>query len=688
MATDRDSIKDYEERYEQGNMKIAEFREEARKDVNFFLNKQFSDQEQAYLKEQGRECLVNNKIRRGIMLISGFQRMNQLSSVAIPQGEENQELADIVSEALQWIYTKRDGYHHLSDCFLYGPLVSGINFSEIVLDYSQDPDVPDIIFDRIPYNAAVWDPYFSKPDMSDCAYFIRRRICSKNDVLNFLPQYAKEIKELTSFGGDGKFTDLPAYTNPTGQEMIAYNEYWEKDTEKRLIILDAKTNEFLGLIDKDYEKEAENYVAFDRNRKLVRRQISTVKLSIILNDQFIEKVSDPLGINEYPFVAFMGVYVPEHDDFRLRLQSVLRAARDPQSEMNRRISKFLDILDSKIHTGWIFKKKALYDNENPYQSGNSRSIAIKNDAVIGQDIAPIVPPPTDPSLIQALGIFDQNIMDTLGLNDATFGIPESGNDSGLLTMLRQQSSVVGLQALFDGFSRSQYFHARKVILTMQRRWPNWKWKRITGKDVSQFNIRDSTFMKFDAHVTQGILTENQQKMFFIQLVQLRQMGVNIPDNILLKFAPMQDKGTLVKEIRNIEQQQAQQQQQQQALMQQQIQLANQKTISEIKENEADRIRSNARAVADVGLASTHIAEASQKRAKAALDMTKAAQEIQSSEQAKLLDAIAFINELMDQKLDQNSQQLLFDKSIVDSFRESGNIQQQQGILEGVGNAIT
>jgi len=681
MATDNDTFRDYEERYQQGDMKISEFRVEARKDVEFFLNKQFSDDEEAYLRNEGRECLVNNKIRRAIMLISGFQRMNQLSSVVIPQGDENQETSDIISNAVQWVYTKRHGYHHLSDCFLYGSLISGMNFSEIVLDYTQDSEVPDINFDRIPYNAAVWDPYFSKPDMSDCAYFIRRRLVSKNDALCHLPQYASEIKKLKAFGGDGKFSEMPAYTNPTGQEIIAYNEYWQKAFEKRLVIVEAETNAFIGLVSKKEEKLAEQMIAFDPSRKLVRRTIPTVKLTVILNDEVIETTSDPLGINEYPFVPFMGIYIPEHDDFGRRLQSVLRVARDPQAEMNKRLSKFLDILDSKIHTGWIFKKKALAEGEDPYKAGNSRNIAIKSDAVIGQDIAPISPPPTDPSLMQSIPIFDQNIMDTIGLNDASFGMAEKGNDSGMLTMMRQQASAVGLQPVFDNLNRSQYIHTRKVIRTMQRHWPDWKWERVTGKPMNMA-ARDSTFMRFDAHVTEAVLTETQGKAFFAQLVELRQMGVNIPDSIMLKHAPLQDKGTLLKEIQEIEQQQQQQQQKQEQLAQQQIQLANAKTFSEIKENEADTVRQTGRAIADVSLSRAHESEAVQKRANAALDSVKTAIEIQNVQEDRFVESLDFVNSLTNEYKADTDMGMLTAKNIVDEAT-SKVTGMQQNIPQGV-----
>jgi hypothetical protein len=162
------------------------------------------------------------------------------------------------------------------------------------------------------------------------------------------------------------------------------------------------------------------------------------------------------------------------------------------------------------------------------------------------------------------------------------------------------------------------------------------------------------------------MTENQQKMYFSELVELRRLGVNIPDSVLIKEAPIQKKGDLLKEIQSIEQAQAQQAQQQAQLMQQQIAVQNAKVQSEIEENKADTVRANARAIADIGLTSAHIAEATQSRAKAALDTVKASQEIAISDQNALIEAMQFIESITDKKLQQNTQQLVVDKSIVDS----------------------
>jgi hypothetical protein len=665
MATDSDILKDYSERYFQANQVLQEFRDEAYTDLQFYLGKQYSSHEENYLRSANREIVTNNKMRRGVDLISGWQRATRNASIMLPQSDEMIKASDQMSQALQFIYQKRQGYQHISDCFMYGSLITGMNFSEIVLDYEFDPARPDIRFERIPYNGAVWDPYFTKPDMSDCEYFIRRKYVSKAEAVTLLPKHAKEIEKMQGVEvGDDKFSDMAFPMNSNGQEMLAYTEFWERVIEPREFLINKIDDTILAEIRTDNKDVIKAFTQLFPNVSVIKRNRSVVRLTVLLNNEVIRRGRDPLDIGEYPFVPFMGVYVPEYDEFDLKLQSWTRVARDPQRELNKRISKVLDILDKKVHAGLFYKPGKLMDKDEVYDTGNSSNISLKDNAVIGQDIIERVAPPIDGSLMQLIQLFDGNILDTLGLNEAAFGTPQSGNDSGLLTQMRQQASMYGAEPYFDALDQAQHSHGRKVVKAIQRWWDKEKFKRIIGEEPVR-EVYDPNFTRFDVNVSQGVLTESQQKMYFLQLVQLRQMGVQtITDSMLAKEAPIQKRSKLLEEIQEQEQAQAQagQAQAEQAAQMQAMQAA--LVESQVKENEADRVRQNARAIADIGLTQAHIAEATQKRSKAALDMVKASEDIVSAKEKRVLDGMAFINSIMETERDKDRVELVQDAALV------------------------
>ena len=665
-----------EQRYNQSLEKLSPFQNEARTDMEYYLGKQYSAKELAYLEENEREVVTNNKIRRAVNLLTGEQRQNRLGSVVLPINDnipEEIETADQMSSIVQFVLQKHGGYFHISNCF-QGAMIAGINFSEIYFDYSDDYDNGEFKFLRIPYNAVLWDPYFQEFDLSDCNHIMRRKYISKATAIGLLPEKRKEINKLVPNKRDGMFPTIPFENNANGQPLLAYDEFWERDTRLVMYMVNMESNARIQFPDDTKKKEAQNLIK-DMNQqaqrevvKLVEKYKATVNLYCIIEGEVFYSGRDPNKIDDYPFVPFMAYHTPEYSEYDLNLQSFIRAARDPQRELNKRISKALDMMDSRLYGGEYYKPGKLIDQDDMYRTGNHGNIALKDDAVIGQDIAPRVLPDVPQSIFQMQTIFDENIMSVLNLTDASFGVQQKGDQSGFLTMLQQSSAMVGLQPLYDNLNFSQSALASKVV-KMSQNWSDDKIERITGKPVSPM-FRDKDFSKWDMQCAQSVLTEHQKKLKFTQMVELKAMGIDdITGTMLAKAAPIQDRSTFLAELEANEQSRMQQQQQAQEIQNQKEMLNAEYVQSQIRENEADITRKNSRAVADVALSQAHTSEADQKRASAVLDMAKAATEISANEDSRFYSAVDFISSLQDRYRDQNQLELLLDKGIVDQMAD-------------------
>src|SRR5208282_5138992 len=88
-------------------------------------------------------------------------------------------------------------------------------------------------------------------------------------------------------------------------------------------------------------------------------------------------------------------------------------------------------------------------------------------------------------------------------------------------------------------------------------------KKILGGEEPSPQFYNKAFGRYNAVVEEGLNTATQKQMNFAQLLQLREVGVPIPDDLLLDAATIQNKTKLVEAVRN-NAQQAQQMQQQQA----------------------------------------------------------------------------------------------------------------------------
>jgi hypothetical protein len=135
------------------------------------------------------------------------------------------------------------------------------------------------------------------------------------------------------------------------------------------------------------------------------------------------------------------------------------------------------------------------------------------------------------------------------------------------------------------------------------------------------------FGKYDSVVEEGLNTSTQRQMQFAQLLQLREMGVPVPTDILIKSSTLQDKKELVDAISAQEQQQQQMAQKQaetqMAVLQAQIKDLEAKAMA----NEGLGVERASRVQENRALAVERLAAADKDHDQAILDQVKAAKEL-------------------------------------------------------------
>jgi len=201
------------------------------------------------------------------------------------------------------------------------------------------------------------------------------------------------------------------------------------------------------------------------------------------------------------------------------------------------------------------------------------------------DVEQIIAPAIPASMIQLSEILGKEISEISGVNEELLG-SAMDDKSGVLSMLRQGAGLTTLHNLFDQLDQSQKLLGKLMIDLIQATFMPGKVKRIIEQEPSP-QFYNKAFGKYDAVVEEGFNTSTQRQMQFAQLLQLREVGVQIPDDVLVEACTLQEKKKLVEAI------QAQQQAAQQ-LQQQQMQ-------AQMQEQQARTELAQARAVADQGL---------------------------------------------------------------------------------------
>jgi len=499
-----------------------------------------------------------NRIRRICNMVGGYQRRNRKSTVYTPRENADAATASQFTKLSYWWFDQANVGELISGAF-DGMLTTGLNLLAFWADYRSDPISGDPKIDNMSYNSFLIDPYFRKHDLSDCNFIWTRKFLSKVEAATLAPDKAQLIKDLhVRSYRDGKFQYLPESYNYGMQDLMYYDEYWYRDYRTQKLLVDTRTGETM-----EWSGNEENLKDYIKNYKgrvtTVEQTIPTVKLVTVLEGHVLYHGPNPLGIDKFPFVPILGYYEPQLPYFPWRIQGMVRGLRDAQFLYNRRKVIELDILESQINSGWKVKENALVNPKDAFISGQGRLLTLKQDAQMS-DVEQIQAPQVPGSMIQLSEILGRELPEISGVNEELLGSAVD-DKSGILSMLRQGAGLTTLQILFDQLDHAQKYLGRLFMEYAQKNFTPGKVERIIQEKPSpEFYHR--CFGKYDAVVEEGINTASQRQTQFVQLLHLREIGIPVPTEILLKNATLSDKDELVEAIQKQEESQSQQQQQQ------------------------------------------------------------------------------------------------------------------------------
>lgn len=584
-----------------------------------------------------------NIIKPIINTLHGQQIDTRKTTVVVPVEGADQQTADQLTKALFSWTNQEKVLETISDGFLKGSLITGLNLLHLWVDYSNDPISGDLKCSLRPYNSFIMDPYWTKMDGSDWQGCILRDFLPKKTLVAMFPDIAEQIvgmQQQTYAGNrDNKFQYMPQNYDYSFTNLMIYDQFYYRDYRLQKMAISKTTGESVDLKNIS-DKMFKEFMRRNPDAIMMEQNIPTVRLALFIGNQCI--YDGPSGKDFFPLVPIIGYRHEEIPYYEWRITSVTRSMRDPQYLYNRFIINMSDQCESQINSGYIYKPDQLINPEDVYKTGQGKSIALKSEANI-TDIQKIQPGEASASSFKLSEIYDNLMNKTSGVNEVLLG--QANDDlAGITHMLRQGAALKSQRGLYDNIERSQQLVYKYAMNFMQEDYMPFKIeKMIQEQPTMQFFSKE--FGKYDIVLEDGFLTSTQKQQEFAQLYTLKQAGVQIPDSAFIRSATVQNKGQLLQEI-----QQAQQAQQQQAQQRAQV---------EMQELQAREELARSRAFADKGLGAERLSRieenqalAEERRAQAvkdedtaALNFIKAIKEIQGLDLQSLATAVNILQQV-------------------------------------------
>lgn len=316
----------------------------ATNDFEFREGIQWSSTEIAELEKRGQPATVENEIKPIIDRIIG-QYKSQKARI-IYRGRNvglDETHADILTALSLHIEQQSDYEFEEGDMFDDGQ-VCGAGCMEVSVDYDDDL-TPKIVHQAENILNIFPDPNSKKYDWNKDAEFIcRAKWVSFNEAKELYPDYKDEI--------DGYIGTNPVQNDSQTMERnhllderlkrVRIVEVWYKKMVKRKLAISPSYGGVLeiGTISKqEFDKFKMMFSDFKIHEKIEPK----IRVGVFLGNILLEDKDSPYNHNLFPFVPYF-VYRRKNGE----PYSMVRMLKDPQMEINKRRSKALHLLNSRL----------------------------------------------------------------------------------------------------------------------------------------------------------------------------------------------------------------------------------------------------------------------------------------------------------------------------------------------------
>src|SRR3990167_5738167 len=147
------------------------------------------------LRAAGRATISINHIQAIVDVLTGFERQNRYDLKTVPQGEEDAEDAELMTWLLKHVQEQTDAHHYSSEAF-ENTTIRGMAALEVGIDWTRDPVYGDILLEPLtPGEDVIWDPHWTRPDLSDARYVLRFKTAWIEDLIAQYPEHELLLRE-------------------------------------------------------------------------------------------------------------------------------------------------------------------------------------------------------------------------------------------------------------------------------------------------------------------------------------------------------------------------------------------------------------------------------------------------------------------------------------------------------------
>lgn len=573
--------------------------EMAKKCDAYYQGEQWDEFDKMALESEGRPALTINTVLPTINTVLGEQSTRRADVRFKPRRGGESEIADTLTKLYMQIADNNKLDWVEQQVFSDGLIMDGRGYFDARMDFTDHVEGEIRITSKDPLDILI-DPDAKDADPKTWNEIFETKWMTLDEIEELYGKKKAEDLRFIAENGSGfgrdsieyeetRFGDLDPSDDYFGANTPSDDEYrnirslrvierQHKRMKRCTYFVDPVTGDQRPAptvwSDSKKKKFAKEY-GLSIASKMVRKVRWTVTCDhVVLHD-------DWSPYNDFTIVPFFAYFR------RGRPFGMVRNLLSPQEQLNKIASQELHIVNTTANSGWMVESGSLVgmsaDDLEEHGAETGLVLEYNRGSTPPTKISPNSIPTGLDRISQKAAL---NIKSISGINDSMLGT-DSAEVSGVAIQAKQNRGAVMIQVPLDNLRKSRQYLAERILDLVQTFYTEQRVIQVTNEEdplkprepvvINEMTpegkiINDLTIGEYDVVIATAPARDSFDEVQFAEALNLRQVGVNIPDDAIIEYSHLSRKGELAKRVRMMTGVEQSEEQMQAAAAQQQLQM--------------------------------------------------------------------------------------------------------------------
>ena len=552
-----------------------EYIDMAQKCDAFYRGDQWDQMDIAALDEEGRPALTINTILPTVNTVIGEQSTRRMDINFKPRRNGDEETAVVLNKLFKQIGDNNKLDWIESQVFTDG-LIQDRGYFDIRMDFDDHMEGEIKIKAKDPLDILI-DPDAKEWDPATWDEIFETRWMTTDEIEEIYGQKKADKLRIIAENGSSFGLDSVEYEEQRYGDVNNGLEYREDATSypeevgavrairvierqhRKLMMCEFYVDEATGdmrEVPMEWSKSKRNKFADQFGLGIMEKLVKKVRWTVTADKVVLHDDWSPYS--DFTIVPYFPYWR------RGRPFGMVRNLLSPQEQLNKISSQELHIVNTTANSGWMVESGSLVGMtaDDLEEHGAETGLVLEYNR--GSQPPSKIPHNTIPTGLDRIAQKAAfNVKEISGISDSMLG-SDSPEVSGVAIRAKQERGALMIQVPLDNLTKTRQYLAENMLGLIQRFYTEERVIQVTNEEdpmkprepmvinetTPEGNVvNDLTLGEYDVIVGTAPARDNFDDIQFAQALELKQMGVPIPDDVIIEYSNLQRKNELARRIR-------------------------------------------------------------------------------------------------------------------------------------------